>query len=84
MEQEQMGNQKVASCEDNQRRLHDYLIECLQDEEVIELYGCWSGDEELPTEKRRTVDVSNLVSKDFWFEEREQSIITKGEPTSAP
>jgi len=76
-ELDEMELKKIASCEDNQRRLHDYLVECLQDEETIELFGCWSGDEGLPTEKTRIVDVSTLISTDFWFEEREHITITK-------
>lgn len=31
---------------ENQRRLALYLAECLSDEESIELFGCWSGDEQ--------------------------------------
>jgi hypothetical protein len=75
---------KLASCKDNQRRVHDYLLECLHDEEMIELFGCWSGDEELPTKKSRTVDVNALIAQDFWFEEREHITITMAKQQVQP
>lgn len=63
--------------EDNQRRLHEYLSECLVDEDEIELFGCWSGDEEIPAEKSRTILVDDLVTKEFFFEEREKIVVRK-------
>jgi hypothetical protein len=37
----------------------------------MQIYGCWSGDESLPPEHFRTCAISQLVSSDFGFQERE-------------
>ena len=65
-----------AAKTDNQALLFDYISKCLDDEDSIELYSCWSGDEELPVEHERTIDVAELVNGDFWFAERQRTVVT--------
>jgi hypothetical protein len=65
-----------AAKTDNQALLFDYISKCLDDEDSIELYSCWSGDEELPVEHERTIDVAELVKGDFWFAERQRTVVT--------
>lgn len=60
-----------ASVRDNQQRLARYLSECLADEDSIELFTCWNGDESLPLEARREIHVSDLLEDEFEFNEKE-------------
>jgi hypothetical protein len=68
---------QLASILDNQKRLHDYLSECLVDEESVELYGCWAGDETLPKEHDRTVPLAVLLSAEFVFLERQRTVVVR-------
>lgn len=70
-------NDQIASKADNQKRLHDYITDCLVDEETVELYSCWSGDEELPQEHERTIDVAELIDNEFFFAERQRTIVMR-------
>ena len=56
---------------DNQAGLARYLATCLADEESIELFTCWNGDEAHPLEHRREIRVSDLLKDDFEFMEKE-------------
>jgi hypothetical protein len=67
---------QIASKSDNQKRLHDYLAECLVDGHAIELYSCWSGDETLPMEHDRKIQLSQLLADDFAFLERQRTVVT--------
>jgi len=69
--------EQLASKTDNQARLHEYISKCLADEDSIELYSCWSGDETLPIELDRTISVDDLVDNDFWFAERQRTIVVQ-------
>jgi hypothetical protein len=68
--------EQIASRTDNQKRLHDYVAACLADETSVELYSCWSGDESLPLEHDRTILLSELLSDDFAFLERQRTVVT--------
>lgn len=61
--------------QESQLRLYRYLSECLQDEEAVELYGCWAGDEGLPIENDRVIGVEELIDPGFYFRERERLVV---------
>ena len=42
----------------------------------IELYACWEGDQTAPVEHRRALTPMDLRSEDFFFLEKEFSIVT--------
>lgn len=67
--------QQLASKADNQNRLHDYIAACLVDQESVELYSCWSGEETLPMEHDRRIRLSELVSGGFVFLERQRTVV---------
>jgi hypothetical protein len=59
----------------NQEGLARYLRDCLADEESIELFTCWYGDESQPLEHRRKIRVGELLEDDFGFEEKELIVV---------
>ena len=69
--------EELASKADNHTLLHEYISKCLADEDSIELYSCWSGDEALPMEFDRTISVDELVDGDFWFAEKQRTIVVQ-------
>ncbi len=69
--------EELASKRDNQLRLHDYIKACLIDEEVVELFSCWSGDEGEAVESRRDVVLADLIEPDFYFSERQLTKVFK-------
>ena len=78
-EHEEMNDdaEQLASKTDNQKLLHEYVNKCLCDENSIELYSCWSGDEDLPMEFDRTIGVDELIDDGFWFAERQRTIVVR-------
>ncbi len=67
----------IASVEDH-NALADYLEQLVEsDEEEIELYGCWSGDEGETIESREKCAIADIRRDDFEFQEREFLIITR-------
>lgn len=71
----QLEPEERQSKRENHRRLFEYVADCLRSEKEIELFGCWSGDEELPGEGCRTVIVDDLADRTFWFKEREKVVV---------
>lgn len=63
--------------ERDQRDLVGYLRACLEDEEELELLGCWSGDEEAPPKKQRALTLEELASPEFYFEEGEKLLLKR-------
>jgi hypothetical protein len=61
----------------NQAALHRYVRSCLEEEDTIELFGCWSGDEALPAPVYREVTVNDLVDPEFYFAERERILVRR-------
>lgn len=57
--------------------LYAYLTECLQEESELELFGCWTGDEQLPLEHQREIRVDEITKPAFFFEEREFTKVRK-------
>lgn len=54
---------------------HEALVAYLQamptQPRLMQIYGCWEGDESEPPEHFRTCSISELASSDFGFQERE-------------
>mgnify|MGYP001202638673 CR=1 FL=1 len=66
---------------ENQLRLASYLSSCLEDEDAIELYGCWSGGEEDEPVRTREIVVADLRDEHFFFIESERIVVKKkGDP----
>lgn len=63
------------ACAENHRRLYQYVRSSLEQQEAIELFSCWSGDEELPCEHRREVDLCEMESPAFCFAERQLTLV---------
>ena len=59
------------------RQLGEYVEQCLRDAESVELFSVWSGDEFLPIEKHRWITLDDLFTPEFYFEERQLTIIYK-------
>ena len=58
----------IKKWRDNMTNLHAYVAECLGDEESVELFGCWSGDEAKPVQLRRLIRVVKLLDETFRFD----------------
>jgi hypothetical protein len=71
-----LDHEELKSKRENQRQLVDYLTFCLRDESFLELYGCWSGDEEEAPEKRLRVTIDELAEESFLFLERHHLTVT--------
>jgi len=69
-------NVRVSKGE-NQRQLAMYIAECLRDEESVELYGCWSGDEDSPAVRHRVIAVGELIDENFFFIEKEHITVVR-------
>lgn len=55
----------------NHRELFDLVTSLLdRGSRFVELYGCWSGDEQERTERREEIPASSLQDDKFWFRER--------------
>jgi hypothetical protein len=61
----------------NHRELCDYISKCLENAEPIELFTSWSGDEMKPVEKHRHITLQDLQDREFYFEERELTLVYK-------
>lgn len=68
--------QKIEK-EKNQRQLFERLRKLLKDEDYIELFGCWDGDQELEIEFQREIIIDELLSNTFYFREKELIKVTK-------
>ena len=61
---------EIEEVNKNQYQLHEHLTDFLKDETTIELFGCWAGSEN-DLEKRREIQVDELLKDDFYFPENE-------------
>jgi len=53
-----------------------YLADEIARVGAIELYACWEGDQAAPVEHRRAIAPQDLRSDDFFFLEKEHSLVT--------
>ncbi len=51
------------------------MEECLVDEDTVELYSCWSGEEDLSVEHERVVPLAELQKETFGFLERQRTVV---------
>ncbi len=54
----------------NHQNLQNYLRTQFSDEDFIELYGCWDGDEDLPEEFALEIPLEQVGDPGFCFKER--------------
>lgn len=67
----------ASATDTTQEQLHKYLGECLENQDFIELYGCWSGEESESADHYREVTINDLKSDHFFFLERELTKVVK-------
>ncbi|HYH63770.1 MAG TPA: hypothetical protein VD866_03635 [Urbifossiella sp.] len=63
----------VADC---RRRFGDYLAVALQHQSEVEVYACWSGDEEAPAEYHDRATPAELGMGEVYVRERELVIVS--------
>lgn len=68
--------EELISIRENQRQLVSYLTSCLQDESFLELYGCWSGDEDAATTCRQSMTIDEMAGETFAFLEGQHTTVT--------
>lgn len=68
-------SEKAESKAANIKRLHDYLSECLHDEASVELYSCWSGDEDSGPDFKRVVSIDDILKRNFHFSEKQLTTV---------
>jgi hypothetical protein len=61
----------------NQQALFSYVSGSLANESSIELYGVWAGDERRGVETKTEVNIIDLINEEFYFGERELTIVKK-------
>lgn len=60
------------------RRLHAYVAACLEDEESVELFSCWNGDEQSDSAAPRTLTLADLADEQFHFLEGQRIVVVRG------
>ena len=63
--------------QNNHRQLGEYLQKCLQNAEPVKLFSSWTGDEARPVEKQRWITLQDLLAPEFYFEERQVTVVYK-------
>ena len=72
---DQLQDEERRTKQENQEALHSFLAECLDDEPTVELLGCWSGNEEKPLQNRRNINLDDLLSGKFFFDDDRTELI---------
>jgi hypothetical protein len=72
-EEQKEEDELVALSVGSRKALHDYV----RDHGVSTLYGCWAGDEELPSEDEREVPLESLADRTFELPERVKMTIRR-------
>lgn len=67
---------EIESKNKNQKDLFNIVNEILDEENFVELFGCWAGGEQ-EIESQREIQVDELIEKDFYFNENELIKVTK-------
>lgn len=70
-------SEQLSKAAENQKRLFEYINECLVDEDSIEIFACWAGNENEPTQSKRKIAVHEIMQADFYFEEDEFIVVEK-------
>jgi hypothetical protein len=61
------------------RQLADYVAACVQRSEPVELVSFWDSDYASPIEKQRQITFDELFHRQFYFEERQLTVVYKDE-----
>ena len=59
------------------RQLGEYVGQCLENAEPVEFFRCWNGDETLPVEKHRWITLEDFLAPEFYFNERQLTVVCK-------
>ena len=62
--------EESAESQRNHEELAEFLSLQLKSDSVVELYGCWDGDQSAPTAAQEDVTVEQLRDPDFQFRDR--------------
>ena len=58
-------------------RLSQYLIKAVEQNETIELFACWDGDQAEKPVKRGRITPLEIGGESFWFEEKEFLLVER-------
>jgi hypothetical protein len=65
------------------RQLGDYLGKCVERSQPVELFSFWGGDHDKPVEHHRRITYDELYSTEFYFLERQLTLVYKDEESLA-
>ena len=65
------------------RQLGDYLGKCVERSQPVELFSFWVGDHDCPIEHHRRITYDELYSTEFFFLERQVTLVYKDEQSMA-
>lgn len=60
--------------------LHRFMLDQLQSNDKIELYGCWNGDFHQPPARHEMICADDLIKVDFYLRERCHYTVTLQNP----
>ena len=56
-------------------KVDEYVGQCLENAEPLEFFSCRNGDETLPVEKHRWITLQDFLAPEFYFEERQLTVV---------
>jgi hypothetical protein len=66
-----MSNEEIKRTAENHKHLFEFVADCLNDENSIEIYACWAGSENESSKSKNDIIVSEIIKDDFFFNEDE-------------
>jgi len=66
-----------AEKQSDHEALYLFVLDQLQRNDSVELYGCWDGDFQEPFACRETISVEELIKNDFFLRERCHYSVTR-------
>lgn len=70
-----------AETQADHESLHRFMVQQLQHNDKIELYGCWDGDFQHPPTRHEMIAVAELIRRDFFLRERCHYTVTLQAPS---
>lgn len=67
---------EIESTTTNQKQLYNLILANLREEDSIEIFGAWAGDEDVLEGKSEAL-AEDLLKEDFYFKEKELLIVRK-------
>jgi hypothetical protein len=67
----------------SQRQLGDYLSKCVERSQPVQLLSFWNGDHEQPVEHHRSITYDELYNPQFYFKERQLTLVYKDQRFTA-